>query len=203
MTHPQMLTPMGELKWAHIVKPNFEFDPHGMYSVDIVIDDKSKEWKDFITAAETYAETAFEELTAELSPVKKKSVLLDEFIKVETDKEGEETGRKFIRCKQKAEIETKKGDMMTFNVVLKDASNKTIEDKQLQVWNGSEGRAYVQFGSTYVPSQNKVFVMFRLKAVQITELVSGGDIDPFAAVDGWNVANNVDDVEAEAERVFG
>lgn len=154
-------TPIGTAYYAYIFTPDTKFDSNGVYQVNLRM---SK--KDAKPLVKVIDETIEE--TAKSSSSKNKKFASKPYYKA-TDADGNETGEIEFKFKQKAVINTKKGEMKMQPKVF-DCKGKPLVE-QLMVGNGSRIKiAFEPFG--YDVASIGIGASLRLKAVQIVDLVN-------------------------------
>jgi hypothetical protein len=94
--------------------------------------------------------------------------------KPEVDDEGEETGKVIIRAKMKQLSKRKDGTVVKRKPVMFDAKGVKLVNQPL-VGGGSRLKMAVTMMPYYMASTHEVGVAFYLNAVQIIDLVSGGE----------------------------
>lgn len=117
--------------------------------------------------------------------------------KMDVDNEGEETGKVIIRPKMKAKVKRKDGSVQERKPVVFDAKGLKLKNPPI-IGGGSKMKLAITIQPYHMESTNEVGITFYLNAVQIIELVTGGERSAegygFGAEEGY---------EAEAEESFG
>lgn len=154
-------TPIGTAYYAYIFTPDTKFDANGVYQVNLRM---SK--TDAKPLVKVIDETIEE--TAKSSSSKSKKFASKPYYKA-TDADGNETGEIEFKFKQKAIINTKKGEMKMQPKVF-DCKGKPLVEQQM-VGNGSRIKiAFEPFG--YDVASIGIGASLRLKAVQIVDIVN-------------------------------
>ena len=162
-------TPRGTAKFCHLVKPNTKFDPEGVYTVSLLLQDQ--EAADLIAIIDQAIEDNLTEIRKDPKYAKTKKIKEnDPPYKDDTDKEGNETGKTLFNFKQKATATAKDGTKLTFRPVLYDSRGNIIHPKD--VGFGSTVRIAFELIPYFNPSTG-AGIQLRMRGVQILELNSG------------------------------
>lgn len=180
-------TPVAVARFPHLNKPDRKFDKDGSgghYVVDLVFKPTDKFVKETTKLLQPVLDAFVKETLAEKPKLKKKHSVAPIFTP-ETDKEGEETGNVLLKAKLKEfykDPETK--EQTPRRPAVFDAKGVELKGKKLpQIWSGSELRLSVSALPYLVESSGQMGISFRLGAVQIIKLVSGGG-PSFGAYEG-------------------
>jgi hypothetical protein len=163
MENKNIVTPKGVLVYPHISqKPDTKFDDEGA-------------WKTTLRLNGDDAKTLIELVNKEID-----ESVIDAKEKTKNVKRGnppykidEETGEYLFNFKLKASGTRQNGETWSQKPVLYDAKGNLL-GKEIHVWGGSEGKVAFQ-PIRYHTSMVGASVSLRLKAVQITKLVEGGN----------------------------
>ena len=163
MENKNIVTPKGVLVYPHISqKPDTKFDDEGAWKTTLRLNGED---------AKTLIELVNKEIDESVTEKKKKK---------KNVKRGnppykidEETGEYLFNFKLKASGTRQNGETWSQKPVLYDAKGNLL-GKEVHVWGGSEGKvAFIPI--RYHTSMMGASVSLRLKAVQITKLVEGGN----------------------------
>lgn len=195
----KILTPKGRALWATLNTPDVKFDPAGKYSVKIAFGDdeavsalieKLTDMRDKYVAA----------VRAELqkgngsAKAKAKSLKVRPVVQPVLDEDGEETDEVFLNASMKASgVSKKTSKPWTRSPALFDAAGRKL-DEAPAVYGGSILRVAAEAQPYYKAADNEIGVSLRLEAVQIIELVSGGQRDAsdygFGSEDGFTAEDS-------------
>ncbi len=166
---PLLKTPAGNAIWPKLNKPDTKFNVDGEYSVKLAI--PSEEAQDLIAQLDqAYAQS--QETAKEKNPGKKIKAASKPYTE-EVDDQGNETGNIVFNFKCKAKITGKDGSSFPNAPKLFDSANKPFP-VDTGIWGGSTLR--VAFNAIpYYTAMAGAGVSLRLKAVQVINLVSGGE----------------------------
>ena len=193
-------TPLGAAvyPWIKSGKPDTRFDANGMYKIDLDLENNA-ETQELVDVIETLRDQFVEDLKAQ-NPRAKKMRIADLPI------EEMEDGKIRFKFKMKAKVESKKGTFTQQPAVF-DAKGKPM----FNVSTDAEGREVreavdVRGGSTVrvafeaIPYESPLLgvgVSFRLKAVQVQNLVTAGERN----AEGYGFSEMEDGYEHEAQHV--
>jgi len=163
-------TIQGKAMWAKVFEPDTKFDPVGSFSVNLVIpESESHELSEYL---ETMRDSFMAEeikrnpkLTGKLST---KAVMEDAY-----DKEGNPTGEKELKFKQKARIKLRDGTTSDIKVLVVDAKRNVMTGDTL-IGNGSTIKVAFEPAPYLMQSSKQVGVSLRLKGVQVIDLAEYG-----------------------------
>lgn len=159
------ITPVVKCEWAQINKPNYKFDPAGVYSIDLIFDTKNAEHKAFLEKIESMVEEVYQNALKDAKPQLKKRIQRQDFATVLYDEAGAETG--FVKVKLKKNATGVNGE--TLQIKLFDSTGKEIK-KRINIGNGSLVRAKIYLVDYAMPT-GLVGVSLKLNAIQIIDLV--------------------------------
>lgn len=182
----RIVSPVGEAIYPHLNRPDTRFDDDGVYTVKLALDGESEECTRFIKKLEEIRNAY-----AKGAKGAAKNYSLSDVAEDEYTEEGVPTGRKIIKFKQRAVVHTEDGPL-TFSVALKDRFGKDITET---VWGGSQIRCSAEVAPYAMASAKTIGLSLRLRAVQVLELVTGGDSDF-----GFDYETAADDGEWEEAR---
>lgn len=183
-----VVTPRGSASWVKIKDPDTTFDSDGIFSANIVLDPEASDVQKFISNMEKLRDQAFEEAKRNLAPAKAKSLAVKDVFHEEMDKEGNETGKIFLKTKTKAKGVDRDGN--EYNVTIPVFDEKGIEQKDwnLLIGNGSVIKLQVWANPYYMANGNFVGITLKLKKIQIIDLIkyeAGGESFTDESGDGF------------------
>jgi len=159
------VSPVGELVYPWVSKPDVRFDPEGVYQTKLLLP--------FEGAQELIAklEGVLHSFIQTLDVAKQKTYKPVPVYEEELNEAGEPTGNVLFKMKLKAVVTPKNGESFTQAPIIKDAiTDEVITDP---VYGGTMARIKGQI-VPYTNAMNKTAgVTLRLRAVQVHELVSG------------------------------
>lgn len=195
----KVISPVCEIRWAHLVTPNVKHNAAGTYSVDLLLDPTIPGHQEFMDTLRDFSEEVFEDHTADMKPKLKEKCQLFLPFKPEEDQDGEHTGRFVMRVKQNRITQRKDGSTHIYKPIIVDSRGKQIPKPKDNIGNGSEMRADIYL----MPFENSsgptklVGVSAKMNAVQLVKLVAFGG-PSFGAIEGGYVADEEDDNETSA-----
>jgi hypothetical protein len=181
----RMTTPIGVAKYPRLVVPNTKFNPDGEYQVTLII--SVDEAAELMSQLDQKAQEAYDEAVQDLKDKKKHAdankVIKNEPYSIAVDEEGNETGDVEFKFRMKAKI-TKDDKVYTFAPKLYNKNAEEIKDKEgLFVGSGSTMRVNFSTSPYYVAGTRSAGVSLKLNAVQLIDIVSGGDATSFGFSD--------------------
>lgn len=196
-------TPAASFKFPKLAEPDYgtkEYPkPHGEYNVTLILDEADEETQAFLKALQpAYDEAiaAAEEKFSKLKVAQRKKLgtitqnpLYTEVFDEETE---EPTGQIEIKVKTAAggvyKDGPKKGKKWTRKLPVYDAKG-AIMKKVPEIWGGTVGKASISYGPYFIEGTGLSGLTLRLEAVQIIDLVQGGQRAAssygFGAEDGY------------------
>lgn len=165
---PQHVTSRGTAKFCYLNKPNDKFKVEGEYSVNFT--QTPEEAKPLIALIDAAMSSALTEAKA-ANPKKKSLKVADAPYKMDTDGDGNETGRISFKFKAKASGVRKDKTTWTFRPMLFDAKGGKIP-ATVQIWGGTVLRITFELFPWYVEKLG-AGVSLRMKAVKVLELRTG------------------------------
>lgn len=163
-------TPKGRLIYPHIIKPDTKFDPQGVYDTQIVL--MPSEALDILLEKINVTYAVQINTVREANP-KKQIKTADYPYKDEIDEDGNTTGNTVLHAKLKAVGKNGDETWAQYPAIF-DALCKPIKDKEISAWSGTIARISFHIVPFYTALAG-AGVSLRLKAVQIINLVEGGD----------------------------
>lgn len=186
----KVMTKKGIARFPALTKADTKFNPDGEYKVGVILTQEDAQPiidKATAEAEKIMAETkeALQESVKTLKGeklVKAKKALAelsmgDMPFKPVYDDDGNETGDVVLNFKMKAQRkDAKTGKVILMKPKLFDAGGKEIKGT-IDIWGGSVIKVSGSLNPFYIPGTNTCGVGFRLAAVQVLELRSGGGGD--------------------------
>ncbi|WP_043879582.1 DUF2815 family protein [Azorhizobium caulinodans] len=182
---PSFTSPKGTFKFPRLTEPDFKYKAEGEYSLKLIvprpeaqplIDKLQPLWDEAIDAGKA----AFKELpvaTRKKMEAQGKGFTANPFFSPVYGDDEEETGEVEFKFSMTHSGEYKKGpkagQKWTRSPSLFDAKGKPLP-KSVQIWGGTLGRVSFEVAPYWVPGQASAGLSLRLKAVQVIDLVSGG-----------------------------
>ena len=186
----------GEFVYPHLTKPDTRFDEAGLYTVTLKLPEAQA--KNMISLFEKAIENSIAD--AETNNKGKK-------IKVAPKPHKVEDGNAFFKFKMKATgINRKTQESFSQRPAVLDAKKNPIPTST-NVWSGTKGKIAFTFRTWYVPAIG-AGITAQLKAVQITDLVEGGNkqLDLFEEEEGFTAtsqeANSNETTEVQTSSDF-
>lgn len=191
---PQYTTPAGEFVWPWLNKyddrPIKGKPQRAAYKLNIRYDANNPAWLKMKDKLDELVEESYDRAVEE-NPKKKKVIVRQFPYSMETDDDGEETGKVVLKLKQNAFFKDKKtGEDRAAFVALFDAAGKPINRDKVMVYGGSVGIASFTTRPYLVDSTNGAGISLDLKAVQVLQLVTSQERSSssygFQAQDGYS-----------------
>ena len=188
MNYAKIVTPVGVSQFCWLNVPDTKFDETGHYKTNLIVN--AKEGQAIVKSINDEVKKAVT-IGAEKSngkEVKKANLPFEEEYV-----EGKPTGNLIFKFKTKAKIMTKDGKVIPNKVAIFDSQGKPMTD--ISIWSGSEMKVSAEL-IPYFTAMAGAGVSLRLRAVQITKLVEGGNANSaghgFDKVEDGYVAPEVD-----------
>jgi hypothetical protein len=191
MNYAKIVTPVGVSQFCWLNVPDTKFDETGHYKTNLIVN--AKEGQAIVKSINEEVKKAVT-IGAEKAngkEVKKANLPFEEeYI------EGKPTGNIIFKFKTKAKIITKDGKVIPNKVAIFDSQGKPMTD--ISIWSGSQMKVSAEL-IPYFTAMAGAGVSLRLRAVQITKLVEGGNAN--SAGHGFD---KVEDgyVAPEADKTF-
>ncbi|QBE66857.1 ssDNA-binding protein [Pseudoduganella lutea] len=203
-------TPKGTFKYPALTKPDYGNEqfpkPNGEYKVQLILSQADAEpmiakLQPHFDAAVAEGESKFKELKVEQRK-KLKELKVNDLYTPEYDKDTEEeTGNVIFKFTMAASGENQKKEKWTRKPALFDAKGKPML-KAPDIWGGTEGKVSFEAAPYFIPGTGAAGLKLRLNAVQIIDLVSGGQRDAGAYGFGEEEGFEADDSAAEDDTPF-
>ena len=156
-----IVTPEGICRYPHIKTPNKTFNPDGLFSCDLVVEEADAK------AFAKEVEKIWDEGHAREQEKKGKAIKKADHFPIQQL----EDGRWIIKTKQKAKGKSKSGEDFHFTIKVFDQSGNLIKD---EVGGGTKCKVAVEPRCWFAPSFG-FGITLTLKAVQVIELISPSD----------------------------
>lgn len=188
------VSPKGEAKFPYLNTPD-EYNGKKSYKVDLLYAPGDAAVDALVEKLEAIRDEFIAD-AIKADPKKKKGWSTAPVLQEELDKEGDETGRMFLRFKMNAEIKNEKSGKVTkLKPTLFDAKGAKTD---VEVWGGSILKIAFE-AVPYAMGSSKTFgVSLRMNAVQVIELRSGSARD--ASGFGFEEEEGYDSSEDEDEQ---
>lgn len=158
MKNTRFITPVGEANFPYLNKPDTKFDPDGVYRVQLILEDDP----DF-QALITKLTKILDEFETQAKQEGKKIVGRMPLYETEDD-----TGRIYMKFKQKAFIRPKKGgDPIQVKIGLFDKHNRPLAD---EIGRGSNIKICFEAIPYHSAATRMIGLSFRIVAVQVRDL---------------------------------
>ena len=197
--YTKVVTGVGVSQYAWLTQPDTRFDEIGHYKKNLILSGQD---------ADTLKAAINEELTKSVALAKEKAK--GKNIKTapapfedELDDDGQPTGSTVFKFKTKAQITTKDGKIIPNRVAIFDSKGTPMTD--CNVWSGSEMKVSAEL-VPYYTAMVGAGVSMRLRAVQITKLVEGGNGNAkgygFGEEEGYEQSLSETPAEEESQQAF-
>lgn len=194
---PSFTSPKGVFRYPAITKPDFGNEqfpkPHGEYKVQLVLSREDAQplldkLEPLFQEAIAEGEDKFSKLKIEQRK-KLKELKVNELFAEEYDKETEEpTGNIIFKFATTASGVNEKKEKWERKIAVFDAKGKPLP-KPPAIYGGTVGKISFEVGSYFIPGTGSAGLKLYLSAVQIIDLVSGGQRSAsgygFGAEDGY------------------
>lgn len=160
------VTPVGELKYPHITRPDTRYVTTGVYQTKICID--LEDAQELIALAEKVVNDEF----ARIDTQKSADYTIKPVFEPEYNEEGEPTGRVEFKCKLNAVVTPREGEPFNQTVSVVDENEVPLTES---VWGGSMAQIKGQLFPWVNAAQKQVGVTFRMRGVKVLDLVTGGE----------------------------
>ena len=166
--YTRIVTDIGTSQYAYLNAPDTRFDEIGHYKTNLILSGQpAEDLKTKIDAELTKSVTLAKEKAKGKNVKTAVTPYLDD-----TDDDGNTTGATIFKFKTKAQITTKDGKIIPNRVAIFDAKGTPMVDTN--IWSGSEMKVSAEL-IPYYTALVGAGVSLRLRAVQITKLVEGGN----------------------------
>ncbi|MGO7451869.1 ssDNA-binding protein [Rhizobium ruizarguesonis] len=197
--NPSLISPRGPLKFPKIDKVDYgtkEYPkPNGEYSTKQVLEADAPATKAFIAALMPHYQAAMEEAAAKFKELKIETrkklgkVTENDLFTTLYDQETEQpTGYIEFKFAMAASGERKDKTKWAAKPAIFDAKGKPMT-KVPEIWSGTEAKVSFECQPYFIPGTGAAGLKLKLKAIQIIELVSGGQRSAssygFGAEDGY------------------
>tara|TARA_B100001996_G_scaffold201803_1_gene154497 strand:+ start:6863 stop:7477 length:615 start_codon:yes stop_codon:yes gene_type:complete len=166
--YTRIVTGVGVSQYAWLTSPDTRFDEVGHYKTNLILSGQEAEDLKSKIDAEITKSVALAKEKAKGKNVKQSVTPYED----DTDDTGKATGKTIFKFKTKAQITTKDGKLIPNRVAIFDAKGTPMIDTN--IWSGSEMKVSAEL-VPYYTAMVGAGVSMRLRAVQITKLVEGGN----------------------------
>lgn len=178
------LTPKGAFKFPKLNTPD-TYNGDSKFKTGLLVDPDGEGVAEFIAFLEKVRDEEVERIKKELTDAGKaglaKKVNVRDVYKMDTDKEGEETGQLLFDAYMKSEVKSKKtGELIQLRPKFFDAKGNPIKRNVPNIWGGTIGRLGVDVFGSKRPGDGLIGTTLRLDAVFIIDLKTGGGRDASA-----------------------
>lgn len=203
---PTAVTPKGTAIWPKLNTPD-EYKGKLAFKTKLSFDADDAELGKLRQQVSDLLDAKYDEIVAELTENGKAGVAkkitkrdINEIFKVEEDEEtGDETGRVIISAKMAAAgVSAKTGKPWSRKLSIFDARGKKLNNPPL-IYSGSELKLSLELLPYYMPNDKEVGVSFRLEAVQVLTLVSGGSRSAAGYGFGEEEGDEIDDLDGGSD----
>ena len=188
MNYAKIVTPVGVSQFCWLNVPDTKFDETGHYKTNLIVN--AKEGQAIVKSINEEVKKA---VTIGAEKANGKEVKKANLPFEEEYVEGKPTGNLIFKFKTKAKIITKDGKVIPNKVAIFDSQGKPMTD--ISIWSGSQMKVSADL-IPYFTAMAGAGVSLRLRAVQITKLVEGGNANSaghgFDKVEDGYVAPEVD-----------
>lgn len=195
-------TPRGTFRYPALDKPDYGNEkfpkPNGEYKVQLILSEAAAEpliakLAPHYDQAIAEGKEAFKELKVEARK-KLKELTANDLYATEYDKDTEEpTGNLVFKFTMTASGENKKKEKWSRKPAIFDAKGKPML-KVPSIWGGTEGKVSFEAVPYFIPGTGAAGLKLRLSAVQIIDLVSGGQREAsdygFGEEDGYEASED-------------
>ena len=170
---PILVSPVGTALWPKLTEPETKFDPDGVYSVRLSLPEGSPEAEQIIAAVNEAREEALDMAKEQGKRGRIKEA--DPPYAQEYEKDSDTpTGNLLFNFKMKASGTTREGRVWNRRPNIFDAHRNPIKPEDIDIWSGTKLRVAYTADPFFVAALG-AGVSLRLQAVQILELVQGGE----------------------------
>ena len=188
MNYAKIVTPVGVSQFCWLNVPDTKFDETGHYKPNLIVNAKEAH-----AIVKSINEEVKKAITIGAEKANGKEVKKANLPFEEEYIEGKPTGNIIFKFKTKAKIITKDGKVIPNKVAIFDSQGKPMTD--ISIWSGSQMKVSADL-IPYFTAMAGAGVSLRLRAVQITKLVEGGNANSaghgFDKVEDGYVAPEVD-----------
>lgn len=187
MTTTNTVTPKGVLSYPHLNKADTKFDAAGVWRANLRLTANEAQ------SLKKTIDDAIEDNASELTKQKGKKVKI-----ANPPYQEDEDGNFLFTFKMKASGTRPNGERWEQKPILYDAKGNVFQANGKTIWGGTKAKVAFQI-SPYWVSTIGAGVTLRLKAVQIIELVTGGnDASSYGFIEEEGfVAETIDEVQTE------
>ena len=197
--YTKVVSGVGVSQYAWLTQPDTRFDEIGHYKTNLILSGEDAESLKQKITAEIEKSVALAKEKAKGKKVKTAPAPFED----ELDDDGEITGGTVFKFKTKAQITTRDGKIIPNRVAIFDSKGTPMAD--CNVWSGSEMKVSAEL-VPYYTAMVGAGVSLRLRAVQITKLVEGGNGNAkgygFGEEEGYEQSLSETPAEEESQQAF-
>lgn len=169
----KIASPKGVAVFPRLNQPDTKFKAEGEYTVKLAFAADDEDYLKLKARLEKIRDEQFAKFISE-NPKKKRAEVADVFT-LETDKEGDETGRELLTFKMRASgVSKKTGKPFTLKPAIFNAAKSDLTDNPPSIGGGSVLRVNFEPSGAFVESAKKFYLSLRMNGVQIIELKEFG-----------------------------
>ena len=195
----RIVSGIGVSQYAWLTQPDTRFDEVGHYKTNLILSGQDAEDLKASIDAEIQNSIALAKEKAKGKKIKTAPAPYED----DVDDNGEPTGSTVFKFKTKAQITTKDGKIIPNRVAIFDSKGTPMTD--CNVWSGSEMKVSAEL-VPYYTAMVGAGVSMRLRAVQITKLVEGGNGNAkgygFGEEEGYEQSISETPAEEESQQAF-
>jgi len=197
--YTRIVSGVGVSQYAWLTQPDTRFDEIGHYKTNLILSGEDAEKLKTAIETEMKKSVALAKEKAKGKNIKTAPAPFEE----DVDDNGDATGSTVFKFKTKAQITTKDGKIIPNRVAIFDAKGTPMTD--CNVWSGSEMKVSAEL-VPYYTAMVGAGVSMRLRAVQITKLVEGGNGNAkgygFGEEEGYEQSISETPAEEESQQAF-
>ena len=197
--YTRVVSGVGVSQYAWLTQPDTRFDEIGHYKTNLILSGEDAEKLKAAIETEMKKSVALAKEKAKGKSIKTAPAPYED----DTDDNGEPTGSTVFKFKTKAQITTKDGKIIPNRVAIFDSKGTPMTD--CNVWSGSEMKVSAEL-VPYYTAMVGAGVSMRLRAVQITKLVEGGNGNAkgygFDEEEGYEQSLSEAPTEEESQQAF-
>ncbi|MBS7457672.1 hypothetical protein [Coralloluteibacterium stylophorae] len=166
-------SPRGNARFPKLNEPDTKFDANGVYETGVLFEEGEEAWDKLIQQLTDYRDECFAAWKSE-NPAKARKAQLADIAVEETDKEGEPTGKHYIKVKMKASgVAKRTGKPFTMKPTFFDGRKQQIKVAPA-IGGGSEVRVSFTPRWYFVDSSKQFGLSLSLNSVQLIRVVEPG-----------------------------
>ena len=197
--YKRIVSGIGVSQYAWITQPDTRFDEVGHYKTNLILSGQEADELKAAIDAEIKNSVALAKEKAKGKNIKMANPPYED----DVDDNGEPTGSTIFKFKTKAQLTTKDGKIIPNRVAIFDSKGTPMTD--CNIWSGSEMKVSAEL-VPYYTAMVGAGVSMRLRAVQITKLVEGGNGNAkgygFGEEEGYEQSLSETPAEEESQQAF-